>query len=58
MILKMYIDAVIQVILDTSGTFSNNVINMENRVQKLNGYMKSFSEVRDQTIALILEKVD
>ena len=28
---------------------------MENRVQKLNGYMQSFSEVRDQIIALILE---
>ena len=55
MILKMDIDAVIQVILDTSYSFSNNVINMENRVQKLNGYMQSFSEVRDQIIALILE---
>ena len=27
----------------------------KNRVQKLNGYMQSFSEVRDQIIALILE---
>ena len=58
MILKMDIDAVIQVILDTSKSSSNNVIKMENRVQKLNGYVESCSEViliKDENIALIPE---
>ena len=55
MILKMDIDAVIQVILDTSKSSSNNVIKMENCVQKLNGYRESSSEVRDEIIALIPE---
>lgn len=55
MILKMDIDAVIHVKQDTSKSSSNNAIRMENRVQKLNGYMKSCSEVRDEIIALILE---
>ena len=53
MILKMDIDAVMQVILETSKSASNNVVRMENRVQKLNGYMESCSEVRDEIIALI-----
>ena len=53
MILKMDIDAVIQVQQDTSKSSSNKVIRMENRVQKLNGYMESCSEVRDEIIALI-----
>ena len=53
MILKMDIDSVIQVILETSKGSSNNVVRMENRVQKLNGYMESCSEVRDEIIALI-----
>ena len=55
MILKMDIDAVIQVNQDTSKSSSNNVIRMENRVQKLNGYMESCSELRDEIIALIPE---
>ena len=53
MILKIDIDAVIQVILETSKDSSNNVVRMENRVQKLNGYMESCSEGRDEVIALI-----
>ncbi|XP_068750876.1 uncharacterized protein [Montipora capricornis] len=53
MILKMDIDAVIRVILETSKDSSNNVVTMENRVQRLNGYMESCSEVRDEVIALI-----
>ena len=53
MILKMDTDAVIQEILETSKDSSNNVIRMENRVQKLSGYMESCSEVRDEVIALI-----
>ena len=52
----MDIDAVIQVQQDTSKSSSNNVIRMENRVQKLNGYMESCSEVRDEIIALIPKK--
>ena len=52
-ILKMDIDAVIQVILETSKSPINNAIKMENRVQKLNGYLESCSEVRDKIIALI-----
>ena len=55
MILKMDIDAVIQVKQDTSKSSSNNVIRMENRVQKLNGFMKSCSEIRDEIIVLIRE---
>ena len=55
MILKMNIDTVIQVQQDTSKSSSNNVIRMENRVQKLNGYMESCIEVRDEIIALIPE---
>ena len=55
MILKMDIDAVIQVKQDTSKSSSNNVIRMGNRVQKLIGYMESCSEVRDEIIALIPE---
>ena len=51
----MDIDAVIQVQQDTSKSSSNNVIRMENRVQKLNGYMESCSEVRDEIKALIPE---
>ena len=53
MILKPDIDAVIPVILETSKDSSNNVVRMGNRVQKLNGYMESCSEVRDEVIALI-----
>ncbi|PFX17050.1 hypothetical protein AWC38_SpisGene18645 [Stylophora pistillata] len=53
MILKMDINAVIQVILETSKSPSNNIIRMENRVQKLNGYMESCSKVREEIIALI-----
>ena len=49
----MDIDAVMQVILETSKSASNNVIRMENHVQKLNGYMASWSEVRDEIFALI-----
>ena len=49
----MDIDAVMQVILETSKSASNNVIRMENQVQKLNGYMESWSEVRDEIFALI-----
>ena len=52
MSLKMDIDAVIKVILETSKV-SSNVVRMENRVQKLNGYIESCSEVRDVVIALI-----
>ena len=55
MILKMDIDAVIQVKQDTSKSSSNNVIRMESRVRKLNGDMESCSEVRDEIIALIRE---
>ena len=55
MILKIDIDAVIQVQQDTSKSSSNNVIRMENRVQKVNGHMESCSEVRDEIIALIPE---
>lgn len=55
MIPKMDIDAVIQVQQDTSKSSSNNVIGMENRVQKLNGYIESCSEVRGEIIALIPE---
>ena len=54
MILKMDIDAVIQVKQDTSKS-SSNVIRMENRVQKLSGYMESCSEVRDEIKAVIPE---
>ena len=53
MILKMDIDAVIQVILETSKDSSNNVVRMENHVQKLNAYMESCSEVGDEVIAFI-----
>ena len=53
MILKMDIDAVILVILETSKRSSNNVIRMKNRVQRLYGYMESYGEVRDEIIALI-----
>ena len=53
MSLNMDIDAVIKVILETSKVSSNNVVRMENRVQKLNGYIESCSEVRDVVIALI-----
>ena len=49
MILKMDIDAVIQVQQDTSKSSSNNVIRRETRVQKLNGYMESCSKVRDHS---------
>ena len=52
MILKMDIDAVMQVILETSKSSSNIVVRMENRVQKLNGYTESCSEVREEIIAL------
>ena len=55
MILKMDIDAVIQVKQDTIKSSSNNVIRMENRAQKLTGYMESCSEVRDEIIPLIPE---
>ncbi|PFX17983.1 hypothetical protein AWC38_SpisGene17666 [Stylophora pistillata] len=55
MILKMDINAVIQVILETSKSPSNNIIRMENRVQKLNGYMESCSKkLMRQTTALEL----
>ena len=54
MILKMDIDAVIQVKQDTSKS-SSNVLRMENRVQKLSGYMESCSEVRDEIKAVIPE---
>ena len=53
MILKMDIDAVIQVILETRKDSSNNIVRMGIRVQKLNGNMESCSEVRDEVIALI-----
>lgn len=53
MILKMDSNAVIQVILETSKSPSNNIIRMENHVQKLNGYMESCNEVREEIIALI-----
>lgn len=53
MILKMDIDAVIQVILEMSKDSSNNVVRMETRVQKLNGYMECCSGIRDEVIALI-----
>ena len=43
----------IQVILETSKSPINNAIKIENRVQKLNGYLESCSEVRDEIIALI-----
>ena len=56
MILKMDIDALMQVILETSKSSSNNVVRMENRVQKLNGNMESCSEVRDEIIALISDE--
>ena len=56
MILKMDIDAVMQVILEMSKSSSNNVVRMENRVQKLNGNMESCSEVRDEIIALISDE--
>ena len=49
----MDIDAVMQVILEMSKSSSNNVVRMENRVQKLNGYMESCSELRDEINALI-----
>ena len=52
-ILKMDIDAVIQVILKTGISSSKNVIKMENRIQKLNGYTESCIEVRDEIIAFI-----
>ena len=55
MILEMDIAAVIQVKQDTNKCSSNNVIRMENRVQKLNAYMESCSEVIDEFIALIPE---
>ena len=48
MILKMDIDAVIQVIVKMGKSSSNNVVRMENRVQRLNGYNESCSEVRDE----------
>ena len=56
MILKMDIDALMQGILETSKSSSNNVARMENRVQKLNGNMESCSEVRDEIIALISDE--
>ena len=40
-------------ILETSKDSINNIVRMENRVKKLNGYMESCSEVRDEVIALI-----
>ena len=51
--MKMNIDAVIQVILETSKSPGNNVIKMENRVQKLNAHWESCSEIRDEIIALL-----
>ena len=53
-ILKMDIDAVIQVMLETSKSPINNAIKMENRVQKLNGYLESCSEVRERLLHLSL----
>ena len=53
MILQMAIDAVIQAILETCKSSSNNVIKMESRVQKLNGYMESCIGLRDEIIALL-----
>ncbi|XP_022807808.1 uncharacterized protein LOC111344814 [Stylophora pistillata] len=52
-ILKTDINSVTQVILETTKSPSNNVIRIENRVQKLNGYMESCSEVREEIMALI-----
>ena len=51
--MKMNVDAVIQVILETSKSPGNNVIKMENRVQKLNAHWESCSEIRDEIIALL-----
>ena len=51
--MKMNVDDVIQVILETSKSPGNNVIKMENRVQKLNAHWESCSEIRDEIIALL-----
>ena len=51
--MKMNVDAVIQVVLETSKSSGNNVIKMENRGQKLNAHWESCSEIRDEIIALL-----
>jgi len=53
--MKMNVEAVIQVVIETSKSPGNNVIRMENRVQKLNTYWESCNEIRDEIIALLPE---
>ena len=51
--MKMNVDAVTQVILETSKSPGNNVIKMKNRVQKLNAHWESCNEIRDEIIPLL-----
>ena len=51
--MKMNVDAVTQVILETSKSPGNNVIKMKNRVQKLNAHWESCNEIRDEIITLV-----
>ena len=51
--MKMNVDAVIQVILETSKSPGDNVIKMKNRVQKWNAHWESCNEIRDEIIALL-----
>lgn len=52
-IMKMNVKAVIQVVIETSKSPGNNVIRMENHVQKLSTYWESCNEIRDDIIALL-----
>ena len=52
-IMKMNVEAVIQVVIETNKNPGNNVIRMENHIQKLNTYWESCNEIRDEIIALL-----
>ena len=47
-VIKMNVKAVIQVVIATSKSPGNNVIRMENHVQKLNTYWESCNEIGDE----------
>ena len=51
--MKMNVEAVIQVVIETSKSPGSNLIRMEDCVQKLNAYPESCSEIRDEIIALV-----
>ena len=51
--MKVNVEAVIQVVIETSKSPGKNVIRMENRVQKLNTHWESCNEIRYEIIALL-----